>query len=254
MGKLGNDIVARFWRILRGLLVTGIILSGGCAHNRDLEKGGFVRVFTPQVPVLLSGAAAVLLTNTGGFSARVTLQENSGLPGEGPAEGELLGLGSKLVFAPRESGRPDKNPEAGGFSYVWDVASGSGFILSEALQGYAPVSSTLRATNKVVSGASPLNATVFLNDGAKEVFKVWPNGERREFPSRIESSNAPAFTVTLSRVRFQAPAADLFAPPPGFTKYPTPEALADEIAARRQNFRRGTRGSDIYSVPGIERK
>ncbi len=253
MGKFGNCIRSRFGRVPPLLLAAAVFLSG-CAHNLDLEKSGFVRVFTPQVPVLLSGPAAVLLTNTGGFSARVALQERSGLPGQVPAEGELLGLGSKLVFAPRESGRPDKNPEAGGFSYIWDVALGSGFILSEALQGYAPVSSTLRATNKVVSGASPLNVTVFLNDGAKEVFRVWPNGERREFPSRIESSSAPVFTATVSKVRFQAPAADLFAPPPGFTKYPTPEALADEIAARRQNFRRGTRGSDIYSVPGIERK
>lgn len=243
------------WRqraaVLFGL---GALLAGGCAHGPETEHGAFVRVYTPQVPVFLSGPAAVLLTNTGGFSARVTDRGDSAFPGSESVEGELLGRGTTLIFAPRETGPEDKQLRVGGFSYIWDVASGSGYVLSDALQAYAPVASTLRVTNMVFGAGEndSREATTLMNDGTKAVFRIWPADPRKQFPSRIEGRTRPPFTLTFGKVRLEPPAADLFRPPDGFAKYPTAEALADEIAVRQHNYRRGAREPAIPSVP--ERK
>ncbi len=236
------------------VLVAIALFSGGCAHGPDMDRGEFTRVYTPQVPVFLSGPAAVLLTNSAGFSARVTDRGDAAFPGSESVEGELLGLGSVLVFAPRETGAQDKQLKVGGFSYIWDVAAGSGFVLSDALQGYAPVSSTLRVTNVVFGPGEngSREATALMNDGGKAVLYVWPGDPRKQFPNRIESRSRPPWTLTFAKVRLQAPAADLFRPPAEFTKYRSAEALADEIAVRQHNFRRGAREPAIPSVP--ERK
>lgn len=240
----------------KAVLLLGLcaLLAGGCAHGPPTDHGEFTRVYTPQVPVFLSGPAAVLLTNTAGFSARVTDRGDSAFPGSDSVEGELLGRGTTLIFAPRETGPEDKQIKFGGFSYIWDVASGSGYVLSDALQGYAPVASTLRVTN-VVFGAGENDsreATILMNDGGKAVFRVWPGDPRKQFPARLEGRTRPPLTLTFAKVRLEAPAAGLFKPPEGFTRYPSAEALADEIAVRQHNFRRGAREPAIPSFP--ERK
>ncbi len=230
------------------------LLAGGCAHGPETEHGAFVRVYTPQVPVFLSGPAAVLLTNSTGFSARVTDRGDSAFPGSEAVEGELLGRGTTLIFAPRETGPEDKQLKVGGFSYIWDVASGSGYVLSDALQGYAPVASTLRVTNTVFGAGEndSREATILMNDGSKALFRIWPADPRKQFPTRVEGRTRPPLTLTFAKVRLEPPAADLFKPPEGFTKYATAEALADEIAVRQHNYRRGAREPAIPSVP--ERK
>jgi len=235
------------------LLTLGLaaVFGGGCAHGKGREQREFTRVYTPQIPVFLSGPAAVLLTNSDGFSARATLRGDSAFPGSALVEGELLGRGSKLVFAPREGGQENKQLRLGGFSYIWDVASGTGFVLSEALQGYAPVASGLRVTNLVYEpgGSPPKEVTALMNDGSKAVFRVWPNEARKELPAHIEARGNPSMALSLAKIKLQPPAPDLFLPPDSFSKYATAEALADELAVRQHNLGRGLREPAVPSMP-----
>jgi hypothetical protein len=224
------------------VLIAGLLMSG-CAHDGDLEpRAKFTRVFTPQMPSFMIGPAAAFFTNTAGFSAKLVVQADPAFPQPGPVEGELLGRGSKLLFAPRQIDTGEKVTPAKGFTYVWDMASASGFVLSEALQAYAPVSSSLRVTNVVeAAGAGAAHSvTVQMNDGSQNVYRLIRD-PKNGFPESIAALNPPA-TLTLSKTRFQAPPLDLFAPPSGFSRYQSPEALADEIAARQHSLRRGGGG------------
>jgi hypothetical protein len=123
--------------------------------------------------------------------------------------------------------------------------------MSEALQGYAPVTSTLQITSfQIIAGNSPAEriaghpcesarALGVSTEGTGTAFDFYRAIDLRGFPLRITSvTNTPAFTLTLSQPRFESAAANIFSPPEGFTKYNTPEAMADELAARQHNLRR----------------
>jgi len=130
-----------------------VALVGGCSQSRDPDVRakaltGFLR---PQAPVFFTGAACVLLTNFPGFSARVTVQTESIAEGERNFSGQLLGRGSKLLFAPEPDEALAKQQRTAGLSFVWDAAENRGYVLSEAMQAYAPVSSSLQVTNVVIS-------------------------------------------------------------------------------------------------------
>lgn len=228
--------------IAAALALITLAMLAGCAGHSAFDKSelAFTRVFTPQVPEFLSGPAGALLTNAGGFSARATFESfpPQALKGVETMEGELLGNGTRLLFAPRTSdAAARKDFELGGFSFIWDVAAGSGFVLSEALQGYAPVSSSVKPA-KVTLQSGTQNAVVTLDNGSAWLFEV-TRSSPAVLPTRISSvTNAPPFILKIARIRSEAPPANLFAPPEGFVKYRSPEALADELAARKNNVRR----------------
>jgi hypothetical protein len=224
----------------------------GCSHSSETidHEYGFTRVFAPQPPAFLSGPAAVLLTNSAGFSSRVELHTETFSSQATPVTGQLLGRGSKFFFAPDPNER-DKNSKSGGFSFIWDVASQSGLILSDALQAYAPVSYDLRATNvaihsdvlpqRSISGhpCLPVNATVQMSDGSAAIFQVSRAADLNGLPVQISSvTNAVPLTLTLSKVRLESLPLELFGPPDGFTKYSSAETMVDELAARQHNLRR----------------
>lgn len=237
-----------------------LLANNGCSHSgdADLREPGFVRVFAPQFPEFIRAPMGLLLTN-GGFSAVAEVQISSAIPDpEGAISGQLLSRGNKLLFAPRAGESADKPERAGGFMFIWDATAGTGFVVSEALQGYAPVSSEMRVTHitaqprpgtgQKVAGHSCTvsDVTMQLNDGTTAAFEVARATDLNSLPVQLRSrgsTNSVARTVTLSKVRLQAPAAELFAPPDGFTRYSSPEAMADEIAARKRNLRRGNRGA-----------
>jgi hypothetical protein len=235
------NIWRRAGTVLAGL---GLLLLAGCAGHSAFDKPElvFTRIFTPQVPEFLSGPAGALLTNTPGFSARATFESYPPqLPRVETTEGELLSNGSLLLFAPRSSDAPgSKDLELGGFSFIWDVAAGSGYVMSEALQGYAPVTSSVKA-KKVALAPGPRgeqSAVVTLDNGSEWLFTL-SRPDSGAVPTRISSvTNSPPFILKLARTRREAPPASLFVPPPDFAKYATPERLADELAARKNNLRR----------------
>lgn len=227
-------------------------LSAGCAssHQTGDYAGSSGGGAPPRPPLFLSGSVAVLLTNADGFNAHL-LFETRRLAG--PAEtlsGELFGQGSKLFFMPDPGGNGKKRQAADGLSFFWDVAEGRGYVMSEPLQGYAPMASDLRFTNVVTQAGAgapltieghrcqPEDAAVSSNDGLAAAFQVWRAADLRGFALRCASdTNSPTFTLSFSKVRLQPPPGELFRPPEGFTKYDSVENMMAELAMRRHNLR-----------------
>src|SRR5437868_8592493 len=142
-----------FWFARVAAMALALVLAG-CAHT---PKDEVARSLASRPPSFLIGPMSLLLTNAStGFSARVGL---TGQPFSTPQEfhsGDLLGRGSKLLFAPDFKGSKAR-ARAGGVSFIWDSAEHQGFVVSEVMQAYAPFSSTLRETNLVINAdaASP---------------------------------------------------------------------------------------------------
>lgn len=225
-----------------GFMLAALALWGaGCSHTRVND---FTRIATPLPPPFLTGPAAIFFTNTIGFSAQVESQSGAATADEGPPRGQLLGAGPKLLFAPVRDKAAEKRSRAGNFLFIWDVSSGRGYVLSEALQAYAPISSDLRATNVIghaTAGPGRVSdlVTLQMNNGLASTFQVLWSAEAKGLPMRINSITNPIpLTVSLSKARLESVAADLFTPPEDFTKYDSPEALVDELAARQRNLRR----------------
>ena len=235
-----------------GLCVVMIaVLAAGCAHAR--RAGAVGEMLPPKPPLFLDGPMAALLTNANGFSAHVVLETRPSSNLAAPVSGELLGRGGKLLFAPDESASGKKRRPGGGINFIWDVTAGSGYMLSEALQGYAPISSGVRVTNVVIGTGAEISAPeqvgghpcgqeqeiVVSSDGSATVFQVWRALDLRAFAVRIYSAtNATFFSLNLSSIRLETPSDVLFQPPAGFTKFDSAEAMMDELMARQQNLRR----------------
>jgi hypothetical protein len=225
-------------------------LVAGCSGSGQSRRSNYSRIVTPLPPAFLTGPAALLLTNSLGFSARAEiLPLRSGI--QPTSAGELLQRGSKLLYAPESDEMTDTHRQPGGYSFIWDVAQSRGFVLSEALQGYAPLVSALHVTNleTTLGKASaqrfaghpcePVTVSAFSPDSPVASFEVWRAIDLHGFPVRIESAtNLNTYLVNFSKIRLEAPSADIFSPPDGFTKYETPEAMADELAARQHNLKR----------------
>jgi hypothetical protein len=216
-----------------------------------MREKAFTAIVTPRAPTFFTGAAAVLLTNAGNFSARVMVQAEGFDDRERNFSGQLFGRGSKLAFAPETEQLAPKSQHVGIFSFLWDVTEQHGYVISEALQAYAPTSSSLRVTNVSITplNAAPekinghpcesVRATVYKTDGSASSFAVLRATDLNGFPVRITSeTNSPPLSLTFSKIRLEAPSADIFAPPDGFSKYASPEAMVDELAARQRSLRR----------------
>jgi len=235
-------------------LALGSLTAGlaGCSRSRESEmrEASLTGIYAAQTPAFLIGAASVLLTNGGGYSAHLTAQSESFAAQNGVRSGQVLCRGSKLLFAPAPGEAKSKKTRSGDFAFIWDVATGSGFVLSGALQGYAPVSTSVKPTNVVSQGKAlsqkvdghasmAENATVQMNDGSSATFEVFRTVDLAGFPIRISTvTNPMPLTLSLSKVRFEPPAEEVFMPPDDFTKYSSPEVMADEVAARQRNLHR----------------
>lgn len=234
---------------LAGLVLAG--LAGGCARDHQLELEPIGGRFAPRPPAFVSGAVGMLLTNTAGFVAHVEMKRGAGLGDEEPVTGALLGRGTRLLFAPDSDKRIDKKSPPPGFSFLWDVAERRGWLLSEALQGYAPVSAQTVVTN-VVQGAEADSArqvqghvcqqqrvTFELSNGFTNEYEVLRAKDLKGFPVELISvQGSNPLVITLSQIRFETPPENLFSPPDSFAKYDSPEAMVDELAMRQRLLRR----------------
>lgn len=203
----------------------------------------------PPPPAFLTGPMAALLTNAQPFSARVVVETNSRSNPHGIRSGTLLGRGSKLLFAMDPAIPAKKGARASSFLFIWDVTESRGYVLSEALQGFAPIATNARcaALSFEPARAAPLkldghlcqrfDAIVKMDDGVVAGFRVWRATDLKGFPLRVSSANDPLVPeLNFSRVRLEGLPADLFAPPNGFTKYESTQALMVELVARQRNL------------------
>jgi hypothetical protein len=194
---------------------------------------------------------AALLTKDPGFVAHVRLETESTGRASEPQTGELLGRGHQLLFAPDFSSAEAKRLRAAGFTFLWDVNEQRGFLVSEALQGYAPISSPIQATN-VTTGPARLSSeklegracelvecTVASVGAAPTTFRVWRATDLQGFPLRIlRVGDTRPLTLSCTKVRLEVPSASVFQPPEGFTRYDNCEAMMAEMAMRQENLRR----------------
>jgi hypothetical protein len=237
----------------RTFIMVLALLTGGCAHESRREEPvpGVGQGVLPGPPVFLTGPAVMLLTNAGGFTARVDMSSvPAGQPR--PLSGQLVARGSRFFFEP---GLKSRGPaRAGQFSFIWDAASNKGYILSEALQGCAPIASAVWFTNLVVQDAPTAagkvagyrveqsTVVVAASDGKLSRFGVSRARDLGGLAVRINSIGDPApFTVTLSQIRLELPPEMAFLPPDGFTRYESEEAMMNELVSRQQSLRYGGR-------------
>jgi hypothetical protein len=235
----------------RTFVVVLAFLTGGCAHESRHESPAAVvgQEFLPRPPVFLTGPAVMLLTNAGGFTARVVV---SSVPASSlrPVSGQLVARGSKFFFEPElKSGKPARAVQ---FSFIWDATSNKGYMLSEALQGYAPIASTVWFTNLVVQSSPTTTGkvegyrvecstdVVAASDGKLSRFEVSRARDLGGLAVRVNSIEDPApFTITLSQIRLELPPEKVFLPPDGFTGYESEEAMMNELVSRQQSVRHG---------------
>jgi hypothetical protein len=195
----------------------------------------------------------LLLTNADGFRARAVCESTAPSGATQRTAGELMVRGSKLLFAPEAIKVGKKQPHPEDSAFVWDVSENRGYVLSDPMQAFAPVSSTRQFTNVTVGTArnrtSPerfeghqcqgLEVTVTASDAVATVLEVWRATDLKGIPLRIHCpSNGAPLILTLSKIRLEAVPNDLFLPPNGFTKYKSPEEMMTEMALRRVNLSR----------------
>jgi hypothetical protein len=224
------------------------LLAAGCAHSRSDERlGGY---FLPEVPFFLSGPMGVLLTNAGAFSAHVTATSGSSIPVPEVLSGQLFNRGTLLLFAPDTSSL-DKRLRRIGLSYIWDVKENRGYVLVEAMQGYAPMGFSVHYTNTVFTPATgqtekieghpcaPTAARVASSEGVTTDFHLAQATDLKNLPLRITGGpKAIPQSLSLGRIRPEAPPAEVFRPPESFTRYDNPDLLMSELTLRQHNLKR----------------
>ena len=237
------------WRCFSNLLALGLFLAG-CAGSPSSHQptSGVAGTPTPDPPAFLTGAAALLLTQLDGFSAHLILTTGTLSPASPATSGELQSRAGKLTFTPTPMHAKSARE---GFSFIWDVAQGRGYVLSEALQGSAPVTARATPTNSVSLPGSTTpelidghpcqqeQVTVAISDGSSRAFRVSRATDLKQLAIRISSlSNSAPFTLSLSKVRLMAPPAEVFSPPDSFTKYASADAMLTELIMRQHELKR----------------
>jgi hypothetical protein len=177
----------------------------------------------------MTGPAAGLLTNLNGFHGQFTI--SFGAPGDEQspaaltATGELHERDGKLCFEPVFKKAKRKSIDSGAFSLIWDVAGNRGYVLSEALQGFAPMAPEAAGGNTSAGGDSGKPAELRV-ERAKDL-----NG----LAVRIQSMDTlRPFTFTMWDIKPGLPPPEMFVPPDGFTRYDSEGALLSELASRQR--------------------
>jgi hypothetical protein len=222
------------------------LFTGGCTStNSQVDPiREPVQRLLPRLTEVVTGPAGGLLTNLDGYDGQFTV--SFGAPGENQlmATGELHERDGKLCFEPVFKKGKRKDVDAGAFSLIWDTVGKSGYVLSEGLQGFAPV------TMVEAGGEESNNAAGLRVERANDL-----NG----LATRIESLNAMRpFTLTLSDIKPGLPSPNLFVAPDGFTRYESEGALLGELLARQRTVMGMGRKQDgelgpYNSEPSLER-
>lgn len=220
------------------LLCTVMALVAGCASHHEAREDLRFDVIAPRPPAFLIGPASVLITNAAPFSALVTVDTVSTNAKTHGLSGQLLGDGTRLVFSPAHGDR----------TFIWDAAARKGYVLSEALQGYAPVASPVQITNitTVSETAGPaadrvnghpgheVEVSLAMSDGTAARFSIWRASDLNGFPVRIKTvGTEKPFELNISEMRPAKLSQDIFTPPDSFTKYSNPDVMGGELMARK---------------------
>jgi hypothetical protein len=227
-----------FWKFsVAGL---SLVFTTACA-NVDKEFGEEIAKLTPvEPPMFINGEFAEQFGNAN-FTARVEVHK--GIPGtRPPIVGDFFGRNGSLYFASDE--QKGKSPMAGGLTALWDAQNKTAYMLNEPLQAYAPMKPSTPAGpaearpsgEEMLNGVRCRKTVIYHTVGTNAVptLIVWRSTALQDFPIRIQSTNnAHSLTLNFTRVKFQAPAPDLFVLPNGFKAFPSTDAMMSELVHRR---------------------
>lgn len=236
-----------------------ILLALAACTSAEKQLTQEISQITPAQPPAFLNADVAGLFGKADFSARVEVQK--GVPGtRPPMVGELSGRNGSLFFI-EDHGK--KTP--GGLSVLWDAPTQTAYLLDEPLQGYAPIRNAITngPLEVVVAGEEnvgpePCRKSILQRVVGAEmvpVLIVWRGVTQRDLPLKIQMTNSPgAVTLTLSRIRFQTPPADLFALPNGFKRYESTDVMISELLKRRTDLisARSKRQREKYGMPTEE--
>ncbi len=232
-------------------LLAALLLSAGCSSDAHklTPAEAYAERFPTETPAFIRGGMGALLTNAAGYSAHVNLETNWFSDRLGIREGELLVRGSRIMFAAQPDKKARKGSRAAGFMFIWDEATGNGYLVSEALQGYAAVGAAARPTEvsfgSRAAGTEKIEghrcireeATVKMSDGTSAAYQVWRAPDLGDIALKIVAVGQSTLpTLKLSKVKTNIPMGELFEPPPGFVRYDDPQLLVGEIVARQRHL------------------
>lgn len=228
---------ATVWAAVLG---TAIFVGGCSSTNSSFDPTREpVQRLLPRITEVVTGPVAGSLTNLNGYHGRFTISFGTSGENQTVVTGDLYERDGKLCFRPVLKKSKRKDIDAGTFSVIWDTAGNQGHVLSEGLQGFAPLTGgdTYKPGDLRVERDKDLNGLA----------------TRIELPDAMRP-----FTFTLFDVKTGSPPADLFATPDGFTKYDSEGALLGELAARQRSVAGVRRKDDgdlgpYISEPGVQR-
>lgn len=244
-----------------------------CGCSTSHHAGPVYRAGDENPPDFLTSPVAMALTNLNGFSAHVISTVKTGDEPAQTKSGELLARDGRLLFQPALNLKKKHLQAEGGLFYIWNTVDHSGYVLSEALQGYAPITPDVVATGpltitresiqEVIDGqpCHKCEAAVSLASGRSVLLTLWESDQTGHFPVRIEAVNGlQRTTLDLSDVRMEYPPQDLFLPPDGFTAYENGARLMNELILRDASYSKksqipesdeplDTRTSDWHGAP-----
>ncbi len=242
--------------LVAGLILLMAMLGAGCSSSNHSNYKSSPLEESFILPPFLTGPVAGLLTNSNNFSARMVIDLPSFPAKTRTLEGNLLGEGSQLLFAPKVGDR----------SFIWDATQNSGYILSEALQGFAPITSAARITN-IVENAGPagpvleavnglpchrVEVMVSSSDGSTASFALWRTIGANQIPVKIKSINGPTqMIITLYDFRRETLAQKLFLPPDGFTQFASANGMRDELQMRQKSVGKKIINNEFENTPAI---
>ncbi len=229
---------------LSGLLAATLAaaLVAGCTTPKDDSAHERVdEVF--DVPNFLMSPAMALFTNSTGFSARLEIK-TSGKPGDKGKMGQLIGRADRLVYAPDpEGGKLSKKRAGDRTSFIWYAADSKGYVVNDALQGYAPISTPAKPVGVAFGEVSTVteeidghrchraDVVMTVDNGPSSEFTVWRAADLKDFPMQVKAKDGQ-FTLTFSKVRMQEPPADLFLPPEEYSKHASPAMMLGALLER----------------------
>jgi hypothetical protein len=218
-------------------------LMGGCASR---HVGIVYHAGDENPPDFVTGPIAVALTNLNGFSAHVTWSNDIASDDSRAKSGELLGRDGKLVYQPTLPVKGKRARTEGGLFFIWDESVGAGYVMSDALQGYAPIKSPFYNAGQLVVLKTGIqedidghpthrcDAHVTSDNGGDVHFTIWQADDLNHFPVRITGpgANGGAITMDFSDIRQEYPDQSIFLPPDGFTPYANSVDMMNELIVR----------------------
>jgi hypothetical protein len=228
------------------LLCLAAAFISGCASR---HAGPVYHAGDENPPDFLVGPVAAVLTNLNGFSAHVTSTISSPDGASHAKSGALLGREGRLIFQPALAIKGKRARAEGGLFFIWDARTHSGYVLSEALQAYAPIKTGPGSVSQLHIAKEGLQAdvnghpchrceaVVMLDNGTDAHLTLWQADDLKHFPVRIETVDGTSHvTLDFSEIRLEYPAQVLFSPPQGFTAYASSIALMNELIVRDSNL------------------